>query len=121
MLGSALIAACSGIIPHFFSLKGDIYDMAVKMLVVKALCSACGGGITMVFYNTLRVGGDTKSVFFLDGFFSLCCPMMISLLFSRVFKVDFIVLYFAVEFCSVLKSCLGMYFVKKEKWLNRLS
>ncbi|WP_448909758.1 MATE family efflux transporter [Holdemania massiliensis] len=121
ILGCTLIALCSPWIPKLFSLQGDVYEMAVKMLLVKAFCSALGGGITMVFYNTLRIGGDTRSVFFLDGFFSCCFPMLLSLLFSRVLPVSFLGLYFAVEFCNVIKSLLGSFFVKKEKWLQQLS
>ena len=121
VLGCVLIALGSPFIPRFFSLQGEVYEMAVKMLWVKAACSAMGGGITMVFYNTLRIGGDTRSVFFLDGFFSCCFPMVFSILFSRIIPMPFLFLYFSVEFCNVIKSGLGMIFVRKEKWLRQLS
>lgn len=119
--GCIVVALFSLLIPMLFSLSGEIYWMAVKMLLVKAACTAMGGGVTSVFYNTLRVGGDTISVFFLDGFFSACGPMMASLLFSRVLHTPFLALYFAVEFCNVIKAGLGMYFLKKGKWLRQLA
>lgn len=119
-LGCVLIALASPLIPKIFSLQGEVYQMAVSMLLIKAGCSLLGG-ITMVFYNTLRVGGDTRSVFLLDGVFSCCGPLLASFLFSRIFCVPFLVLYFAVEFMNVIKTLLGYYFFKKERWLHRLS
>lgn len=120
IMGCFVIAILSPIIPHFFSLEGELYDMAVKMLLVKAGCSLLGG-ITMVFYNILRVGGDTKSVFILDGCFSCCGPLVMSVLFSRVFHAPFLWLFFAVEFMNVIKTCLGFYFFKRGKWIAKLS
>ena len=114
------IAIFSPFIPRFFSLEGAMYDMAVKMLWVKASVAWLGTS-TMTFYNTLRIGGDTKSVFILDGVFTCCGPFLMSMIFARVFQVSFLTLYIVVESMNVFKALLGFYFLQKEKWIHKLS
>lgn len=118
-IGGVVLAALSPFIPAWYSLTGDLAALTTKMLLVKAVIFF--GGMSMFFYNILRVGGDTKSVFLLDGCFSMVFPMGISCLCTYVLRTDFLTLYIAVESMSILKWLLGYYFYRKGNWRKRLS
>ena len=78
-------------------------------------------GYSETVYYVLRAGGDTKSVFLIDGFFMICGPLLMSYLFTRVFNVDTYMLFAIVEGVYVLKIFVATYFYHKETWLKNLT
>lgn len=118
-IGGIILASLSPMIPKWYSLTGDMAALATKMLLVKSVIFF--SGMTMCFYNTLRVGGDTTAVFLLDGCFSLVFPMGISCLCTYIFKTGFLTLYIAVESMAILKMCLAIFFYRRGRWLRQLS
>ena len=118
-IGAVLMIALCGVLPSLFSYTGELYQLCLKMIIAKAIIGIFGGN-TMVFYNTLRTGGNTKEVFLFDGLFTLLGPLVSSFLFSRVFRVSFFTLYIIVESMNIIKTGLGIYLYKKESWMRKL-
>ena len=119
IIGAFLMISISDILPSLFSYTGSLKILCKKMIIAKAIISIFGGN-TLVFYNILRTGGNTKEVFKFDGIFTLVGPLFCSYLFSRIFKVSFFMLYVIVESMNILKTILGIYLYKKEKWVRNL-
>lgn len=118
--GSAIILFTSGITPKAFSLHASSLHLATMLLIVKALLSWTQGYSNTIYY-ILRSGGDTKSVLMIDGLFTWFGPVFISFLFSRVFPVDFLMLYIAVEAMGLVKVCIATFYYKKGKWIRNLT
>lgn len=107
------------ILPGFYSLQGELAQTATQMFRIKAFIGF--GGMSMCFYNTLRIGGDTMGVFLLDGIYSCVGPLVVSYVFSHMLFINFVVLYAAIEFMQVVKCCLGYYLYRRGKWIRKLS
>lgn len=119
VIGGMILASLSPFIPAWYGMERDLAALTTKMLLVKAVF--CIGGITTFFYNTLRVGGDTKSVFLMDGVFSIVVVLGVSSLCTYVCHTDFLTLYIAVEGMNILKWCLCYTLYRRGKWLKQLS
>ena len=117
---SIFIAASSFVIPGLYSLGKDSTVMATRLLLIKCAFMWTQGYSETVYY-VLRAGGDTKSVFLIDGFFMICGPLLMSYLFTRVFIVDTYMLFAMVEGVYVLKIFVSTYFYHKETWLKNLT
>ncbi|MBQ1877402.1 MAG: hypothetical protein II161_01180, partial [Erysipelotrichaceae bacterium] len=118
--GGALMFLAAPVIPGFFHLEGELAQLCIRMLRMKAVIGAFGGN-TMIFYNILRIGGATREVFIQDGLFSLLGPMLVSFIFSHFIPVSFLQLYIIVESMQIVKTGLGYYFFRKGTWLRKLS
>lgn len=119
-IGSALILITSGITPKAFSLRADSLHLATLLLIVKSLLSWTQGYSNTIYY-ILRSGGDTKSVLIIDGLFTWLGPVLTSTIFSRIFPIDFLFLYIAVEAMGLVKVCIATMFYRKEKWIRNLT
>lgn len=117
---SIFVAATSFVIPGLYSLGKESTVMATRLLLIKCAFMWTQGYSETVYY-VLRAGGDTKSVFLIDGFFMICGPLLMSYLFTRVFNVDTYMLFAIVEGVYVLKIFVATYFYHKETWLKNLT
>lgn len=118
-IGGIILASLARVIPGLYSLDGDLAEMAVRMLYAKSLLGF--GGMTMCFYNTLRIGGDTRSVFLLDGIYSCIFPLGVSCLLTYVLHASFFWLYVCVDFMQIVKCFFGYFLLRRGKWLTKLS
>ena len=121
LTGFIIVALLSDWIPLFFSLHGDLYLMARKMLLAKAAINLFDSGKQIIYISTLRIGGDSRSVFLYDAAFVFLIIMSASLIASRFFHVSFFVMYLVVESCTILKIFWGRYLLGKGNWLKQLS
>lgn len=119
VVGTLLMVIFSSTLPILFSFTGDLKTLCTKMILAKASISIFGGN-TLVFYHILRIGGNTKEVFVYDGLFTLIIPLGVSILFSRVFKVSFLILYILIESMNIIKTLLGIYLFRKGSWIKKL-
>ncbi|MDO4378640.1 MAG: MATE family efflux transporter [Erysipelotrichia bacterium] len=118
--GAIFMFICSPYIPKMFHLEGELADLCHKMILVKCITGVLGGN-TMVFYNILRVGSATKEVFYQDGLFTACCPLVTSYLCSRVFNVDFLTMYIVQDSMQIVKTLVGYYFYRKGHWIKKIA
>lgn len=121
LIGFIIVAVLSDWIPVFFSLHGELFLMAKKMLRAKALINLFDSGKQIIIISTLRIGGDSRNVFLYDAAFVFVIVMSVSMIASRVFHISFFALYLVVESCTILKVMLGKYLLAKENWLKQLS
>ncbi len=118
--GAVAMFICSPFIPTMFHLNGELADLCYKMILVKCITGVLGGN-TMVFYNILRVGAATKEVFYQDGLFTVCGPLVTSYLCARVFKVDFLTMFIVQDSMQIVKTLVGYYFYKKGHWIKKIA
>lgn len=119
-IGAVAMLICSPFIPQLFHLDGDLVVLCQKMIYVKCITGVLGGN-TMVFYNILRVGAATKEVFYQDGLFTLCGPMVASYIAAKVFKVDFFTMFVIQDSMQIVKTMVSYYFYKQKHWLKKIS
>ncbi len=114
-----IMLALIPIIPRFYSLEGDLYDMAVKLLLIRAVTGGLAFAVPAI-YNTLKIGGDSRGVFLTDGLFALGIQMVASIVLSRYVKVPYYVLYGTVEGLNILKALVNIAYYRKNTWLKKL-
>jgi len=115
-----LLALLSGSIPGFFSLEGDVAAVCTKMLISKALLGLFAG-YGNCFYNIFRIGGNSKQIFFVDGLFSIVCPMAVSFVVCFVFPLPFFWAYVCIDAMNIVKTAICYSLYRKGIWLNQLA
>lgn len=115
-----LLALLSGSIPGFFSLEGDVAAVCTKMLISKALLGLFAG-YGNCFYNIFRIGGNSKQIFFVDGLFSIVCPMAVSFIVCFVFPLPFFWAYVCIDAMNIVKTAICYSLYRKGIWLNQLA
>lgn len=115
-----IISVSSFGIPKLYSLGEESTVMATKLMLIKCAFMWTQGYSETIYY-ILRAGGDTKSVFFIDGFFMTCGPLLMSYVFTRIFVVHPYVLFTIVEGICVLKIFIATFFYNKEEWMKNLT
>lgn len=120
LIFGALLYVLSPYIPAWFSLTDDVALVCTKMLRFEAF-----EGLFVLWsntcYNILKIGGDARRVFDMDGLFSLLCPMVLTFICAYWLKTNFYVCWLAMESTYVLKTAIGFFFFFKGTWINRLS
>ncbi len=120
LITSLIVASSSYVIPRLYSLSEESTIIATRLLLIK--CSVMWTqGYSETVYYILRAGGDTKSVFFIDGFFMVCGPVLMSYIFTYIFSVPMYALFAIVEGVAVLKIQVSTYFYRKETWIRNLT
>ena len=114
-----LLYVLSPFIPGWFSISGQTASICTKMLRFETF-EGLFVLISNSLYNILKIGGDAKRVFAMDGLFSLACPMVLTFICAYWFKTSFYVCWLAMESTYVLKTALGMFFYIKGTWIKRL-
>ncbi len=116
----ALIFAATPFIPSLFSLSGKYATAAIMLLRIKAIFCWTQGYWDTVYY-VMRAGGDTQDVFWVDGFFMLCGPMLISTLMVQLTNLPFPYIFLATESTYLMKSIIATYLYKKERWVKNIA
>ncbi|MDQ0362330.1 MATE family efflux transporter [Breznakia pachnodae] len=120
ILGSIVIMVGSPFIPLLFSLQETNAHMAMILLIVKAAIMWTQGYAETAYY-ILRAGGDTTSVLAIDGLFIVFGPLLLSILASRIWNLDLLMMFILVEGVNIVKVFLSTYFYKKEHWIKNLT
>jgi len=115
----AIMLALTPFIPRFYALDGELYDMAVKLLVIRAITGGLQFAVSPI-YNILKIGGDSRGVFLSDGLFAMAVQMVASIVFSRFIPVPYYTLYGVVEGLNILKGWVNMVIYRKGHWLKKL-
>lgn len=115
-----LMILLSGKLPYFFSLEGDVAAACTWTIIIKAVL-AVPIGMAHSFYHIMRIGGGTRYVFLIDGFYSLFGPMVVSFIVAYVLPLPFVWAYFAVEAMNIVKAAIGFYVFRKGLWISQLN
>ena len=114
-----ILLGLSPFIPKFYSLEGDLYHMAVILIIIRAISGGLSFTVSPI-YNILKIGGDTKGVLITDGLYAAGVQMVVSIILSRVISVPFYVLYGAVEGLNIVKAYVNLIVYRKYNWLKKL-
>ena len=117
---AVLVSLFSHVIPKAYFLTKESTTLATQLILIKCAVMWTQGYSETIYY-ILRAGGDTKSVFFIDGFFMTCGPLLMSTIFSRLIPLDLLYVFMITEGICVLKIFVSTFFYKKGTWIKNLT
>lgn len=117
--GAVLICALSGILPGFFSLRGNVFAMATTLLITKAAFSWTQGYSETIYY-IIRAGGEVRAVLVIDGLFMMYGPFLMSTIVSYGTDWPIQIVYLCTEATYIIKIMVATYFYRRKKWCRNL-
>ena len=118
----ALIAiGISGIFPKAYNTTPEVRTLATQLIIVTAVFTMTFNSYSSAAYFTLRSGGQALITFIFDSGFLWFLTVPLAVIFSRVVPLSILPLYLLCQATEILKCVLGKYFLRKGKWINRLT
>lgn len=114
-----MLALVSSVIPSIYNTEPEIRRLASILLLVSALVMPLRG-MTNVAYFTLRSGGQTLVTMAFDSCFS-CVVVIPTAIFIAYFTgLNIVWFYFFCTMLELIKAVIGVIFLKRGTWLNRI-
>ena len=120
LIFGGLMAAFSGAFPQLYNTTDSVRHLATLMICISAFMMPFNS-LTHASYFTIRSGGKTGLTFIFDSGFmwGICVPLALCL--SRFTDMSIIPLYMLCHAPDLLKCTVGMWVVKRGKWIKNLT
>lgn len=116
----ALMALASGAFPRFYNTTAEVKEMAARFIFVGAVFMPIYS-IAHSSYFTLRSGGSTFMTLLFDSAFNWVVVIPYTLFLVHRTNLDIMALYPLSQFSMLLKSALGLGFVRSGIWLRNIT
>ena len=110
---------CAPFIPQFYNVTPEVRQLAVSLMIVSALSMPIDA-FAHASYFTLRSGGQVFVTFLFDSVYMWAINVPLAFLLVEYTNLPVIVIYAACHFINVIKCVLGMWLVKKGKWIKTI-
>jgi Na+-driven multidrug efflux pump len=108
------------VVPQFYNISGYTRQVTTYTILIQALFAPMLI-LTRIFFFILRSGGRVREVVLINGLFMWVVKVPLAVILGFVFKVDIIILFFAVEATRVLNTLICIYYYKQKKWRINLT
>ena len=119
IVSGLLMASLSPVFPRLYNTTDPVRLIARGFILVMA-CTMPLHAVCNSSYFTLRAGGLTRLTMLFDCGFVWIVSVPIAYCLSRFTSVPAIPLYACVMGADVFKALLGLYFVRKGKWIRNI-
>ncbi len=118
----ALLCVMGMLLPNAFSVTPALRGMATRITVIMAVFAPFNFLYSFCFY-CLRAGGDTQNAMLLDSGYLWIAPVPAALLMAFLLpgKISIDVAVFVVQLLASGKVVLGLWVLKKGKWLRNIT
>ncbi len=114
-----LMAVLSPLFPKIYNTEQEVKDIATSFILISSLLlpffAFCHSG-----YFTLRSGGKTSSVFFVDNGFMYLFVIPLAIYLSRYTSINVLYLYLIIQGTEVIKCALVGYMLKRGSWAQNI-
>ena len=110
---------CAPFIPYFYNVSPSVQELAVSLMIISALSMPIDA-FAHASYFTLRSGGQVFVTFLFDSVYMWAINVPLAFVLVEYTNLPVIVVYAACHFINVIKCFLGMWLVKKGKWIRTI-
>ncbi len=119
VITAILLAASSFFIPDFYNVEESVKQLATKMMLIcafvipfDAVANAC--------YFTLRSGGEAMITIIFDCGFVWAVSASSAFILTSFTPLSIIPIFAVCQSLNFLKDIVGLYFVRKGKWIKTI-
>ena len=114
-----LMAVIAPFFPKIYNTTQEVHSMATTFILIVALLMPVHA-FNHAAYFTLRSGGKTFITMLFDSCFIWVVSVPCAFLLTRFTDLPIIPIYFACEAVELIKSVLGFFFVRSDKWMQNI-
>lgn len=116
---SGLFAISAIFIPEIYKIDPSVKLLATRMMQICALAMPLDAFANSSYF-TLRSGGEALITFIFDSGFVWVIAVPTAFVLSRFTSLPILPLYAVCQGLNVIKCLIGLYFVKKGKWVKNI-
>lgn len=110
---------CAPFIPQFYNVSPAVRELAVSLMIISALSMPIDA-FAHASYFTLRSGGQVFITFLFDCVYMWVVNVPLAFCLVEFTDLPIIVVFAACHFINIIKCFLGMWLVKKGKWIKTI-
>ena len=110
---------CAPFIPQFYNVSPSVQELAVSLMIISALSMPIDA-FAHASYFTLRSGGQVFVTFLFDCVYMWVVNVPLAFLLVEFTDLPVVAVFAACHFVNILKCFLGMWLVKKGKWIKTI-
>ena len=114
-----LMAVIAPFFPKIYNTTQEVHSMATTFILIVALLMPVHA-FNHAAYFTLRSGGKTFITMLFDSCFIWVVSVPCAFLLARFTDLPIIPIYFACEAAELIKSVLGFFFVRSDRWMQNI-
>lgn len=114
-----LMGSLSPLFPKIYNTSDEVKQIATYLLLVTS-CKMILDSFMHSCYFTLRSGGKTIVTFIFDSGYVMGIAVPMALIMVHCTSLPIIPIYIIVCSCDIIKCIIGLIFLKKKSWLNKL-
>ncbi len=114
-----IFALCAEFIPEFYNMDDDVKLLATRMMQICAVAMPLDA-VVNASYFTLRSGGEAFITFVFDSGFVWSIFVPVAFILANFTPITILPLYAICQSLNLLKCSIGLYFVKKGKWIKNI-
>ena len=117
---SIIMFASAFFIPNLYSISAEALNVARIQIIIQSFCFWIYT-LNCQNYFILRAGGDTKSTLITDSCFMWFINIPILAILAYMTDLNIFIMYFLGQCTDLIKLCVSLYLVKREKWVINLA
>ncbi len=114
-----IFALCAEFIPDFYNMDDDVKLLATRMMQICAIAMPLDAMVNASYF-TLRSGGEAFITFVFDSGFVWSVFVPVAFILANLTPITILPLYAICQSLNLLKCSIGLYFVKKGKWIKNI-
>ena len=116
---SVMFAVSAIFIPEIYKIDSSVKLLATRMMQICALAMPLDAFANSSYF-TLRSGGEALITFIFDSGFVWVVAVPTAFVLSRFTDIPILPLYAVCQGINIIKCSIGLYFVKKGKWIKNI-
>ncbi|MBR6795853.1 MAG: MATE family efflux transporter [Clostridia bacterium] len=116
---TVLFAVSAIFIPEIYKIDSSVKLLATRMMQICALAMPLDAFANSSYF-TLRSGGEALITFIFDSGFVWVVAVPTAFVLSRFTEIPILPLYAVCQGINIIKCAIGLYFVKKGKWIKNI-
>ncbi len=114
-----LLAFVAPFFPHLYEATGEVRTMAMKFILIVALCMPIQGFINACYF-TIRSGGKTLITFLFDSFYVWVFSIPLAYVLGHYTMIPITSVYLICQLSDIIKCIIGFILVKRGKWAQNM-
>ena len=106
-------------IPYLYDITPSVHHLAVSLMIVSALSMPLDA-FAHASYFTLRSGGQAFITFLFDSVYTWAVNVPLAFCLIQYTDLPIVAVFAACHFVNIIKCFLGMWLVKKGKWIKTI-
>lgn len=117
---SVFMFGAAFVVPSLYSISAEALQVAKIQIIIQSFCFWIYT-LNCQNYFILRAGGDTKSTLITDSCFMWFVNIPFLAFLAYMTDLNIFVMYFLGQMTDIIKLCVSLYLVKREKWVINLA